>query len=187
MSQSLYDTERRCRALWIQVVTQAQEDLEDEPVSSILYDHAVAFFVGSGQWAESRGVIADLLEMHPDDLFRSGPRWIAARRKRDGLPPEPPQALAAASTTSLPQFVALPGPDVSRVPQTPRRGGWRTVGDAQALIITADNAQFIKEKQPPTVGPRNGHRRHWTDRPGATNPFAVRSVGTGWPRNGNGG
>jgi hypothetical protein len=75
--------------LWIQVVTQAKQDLEDEPGSSILYDHAVAFFVGSGQWAESCGVIADLLAMHPDDLFRSGQRWIAARRAAAGAAAAP--------------------------------------------------------------------------------------------------
>jgi hypothetical protein len=30
MSHSFYATEQPCRALWIQVVTQAKEDLEDE-------------------------------------------------------------------------------------------------------------------------------------------------------------
>jgi hypothetical protein len=185
MSHSFYATEQPCRALWIQVVTQAKEDLEDEPVNSILYDHAVAFFVGSGQWAESRGVIADLLSMHPDDLFRSGQRWIAARRERDGLPPEPPPPPPAAAI-SLPRLVALPGSGIRRVPPTPLRGGWRTVDDAQALTTEADNAQFIKDKQLSTVGPRNGHRRHWTDRPGAINPFAVHSAASGSPRSRNG-
>jgi hypothetical protein len=175
MSQSFHGKERPCRALWIGVVTQAQEDLEHQPTRSIIYDEAVAFFVGSGHWAESRAVIADLLEMHPDNLLRCGQRWIAARKKRDGLPAEPPREPPAAST-SLPRLVALPGPGVCRVPSTPRRGGWPTVGDAQALTIEADNAQFIKDKQPPTVGPRNGRQRHWTDRPGATNPFATRSA-----------
>jgi hypothetical protein len=185
MPQSFYDTERRCRALWIRVISQAQEDLEHEPAKSILYDEAAAFFVGSGHWAEARAVIADLLEMHPDNLLRCGQRWIAARRKRDGLPPQPPRAPPAASA-SLPQLVALPGPGACSVPPKPRCGGWRTVGAAQEVTAQAENAQFIKDKRLSTVGPKNGHRRHWTDRPGAINPFAVRSAGPGSPRSGNG-
>jgi len=108
MSHSFYDMAQPCRALWVQVVTQAKEDVEDQPVNSILYDHAVAFFVVGGHWAEARGVIADLLGMHPDDLFRSGQRWIAARRKLDGLPPEPTRTSAAARIPARPRRAQTP-------------------------------------------------------------------------------
>jgi len=176
MSDVVRVTEQPCRALWIQVVTQAKEDLEEEPIASILYDHAVAFFVGGGHWAESRGVIADLLAMHPDDLFRSGQRWIAARRTRDGLPPEPPQDLRAAST-SLPRLVALPGADTRVIPK-PHRGGSLRAAEAHAFITEFEKSQLNSDKQ--LLAPRRRKRclRHWSTVPGATNPFGPRPAGT---------
>jgi len=76
-------TERSYRVLWAQVVLQAKEDLVEEPIGSLLYNDAKAFFLSGGEWARSRTNIADCLEMHPDDLGRCGKRWIAERRARD--------------------------------------------------------------------------------------------------------
>ncbi len=77
-------TEKSYRVLWAQVVLQAKTDLEHEPIDSILFAQAAAFFTSSGAWAESRAVVADCLEMHPDDLTRCGQQWIAERRRREG-------------------------------------------------------------------------------------------------------
>jgi hypothetical protein len=174
MPHSFYDGSQPYRALWIQVVTQAKEDLEDRPVGSIFYDHAMAFFVGTGHWAEARGVIADLLGMHPDDLFQSGQRWIAARRKRDGLPSEPPRPPLAAST-SLPQSVVLPGSGVHGVSLPPRRGGWPTAAKARAAATDAAHVPLIQHKVGPNEERPKSGRRHWSDTPGAVNPFAAHS------------
>ena len=103
--------EQPCRALWAQVVLQAKEDLEGEPVGSILYDQAAAFFVGPGHWAESRMAIAELLEMHGDYLFKSGTRWIAARRAREGLPPVTPEPSRPRDPPQLPRIIAVPRRD----------------------------------------------------------------------------
>lgn len=71
------------RALWAGIVLQAKADLEQEPIGSVSYHHAGEFFVGRGEWATSRAVIAECLDMHPDDLYRCGKDWIAARRLRE--------------------------------------------------------------------------------------------------------
>jgi len=81
-------TEQSYRLLWSQVILQAKDDLDNEPRGSVLYDQATAFFVARGEWAESRAIIADCLQMHPDDWYRCGKRWIAERRTRDGLSSE---------------------------------------------------------------------------------------------------
>ena len=180
MSQSLYDEAQPCRALWVHVVTQAKDDLESEPINSIPYDDAVAFFAGSGQWATTRAFIADLLGMHPDDLFRSGQQWIAARRKRDGLPqqePRLPPALDPPSTAQplLPRPVARPG--YMPKPPAARRGDWIAAGVSLAHTPKVGNVRLTPEKQPPVGGLRKGGQRHWSTKPGATNPFAPRRKG----------
>jgi hypothetical protein len=76
------------RALWSAVVLQARVDIDYAEYDTTLYDTAVAFFLGAGEWGESRQHIADLLELHPDDLTRLGREAIAARHLRDGVPPE---------------------------------------------------------------------------------------------------
>ncbi|MEA2738406.1 MAG: hypothetical protein QOH05_1713 [Acetobacteraceae bacterium] len=178
-----------CRALWIQVITQAKDDLDGEPCNSILYDQAAAFFVGGGQWAESRADIADLLGMHPDDLVRSGRRWIAERRQRDGLPPEltprraaaPPTPSAAAPSAPAPspprplvvlpwpRLEALPPPAKIRMARGARRDG-APIGVAQEPqpVGLADHPAPIRQKAAAAV------RRRWYDVPGAINPFAPR-------------
>jgi hypothetical protein len=103
-------SEKSYRVLWAQVVLQAKADLEHQPIGSILFNQAAAFFVSRGEWAESRAIVADCLEMHPDELCRCGERWIAERRMREGLPPEPPSAPRTKPSTPLPRLEALPGP-----------------------------------------------------------------------------
>ncbi|MGD0109567.1 MAG: hypothetical protein ABSC06_36900 [Rhodopila sp.] len=104
-------TDQSYRVLWAQVVLQAKADLEHEPVDSILFNQAAAFFVSGGEWGVSRATVADCLDMHPDDLYRCGERWIADRRERDGLPPLPKRTSPAQKHGPLPRLVALPGPN----------------------------------------------------------------------------
>jgi hypothetical protein len=108
------ETQHAYRVLWAQVVLQAKADLENEPIGSILFNQAAAFFVSRGEWAESRVVVADCLEMHPDDLTRCGERWIADRRRREGLEPEPKRVSRAAEPVQLPRLVAVPAPEANR-------------------------------------------------------------------------
>jgi hypothetical protein len=104
----IVETQQSYRLLWAQVVLQAKADLENEPIGSIIYNQAAAFFVSRGEWAESRLIVADCLDMHPDDLKRCGERWIADRRRREGLAPEPEQAPRSAQARPLPRLVASP-------------------------------------------------------------------------------
>jgi hypothetical protein len=101
-------TQHSYRVLWAQVVLQAKADLENEPIGAILYNQAAAFFVSRGDWAESRLIVADCLNMHPDDLSRVGQRWIDDRRRREGLEPEPRVAPRKAEPIPLPRLVAVP-------------------------------------------------------------------------------
>jgi hypothetical protein len=109
------------RMLWVQVVLQAKADLENEPIGSVLYDQAAAFFISRGEWAVSRATVADCLGMHPDELRRCGERWIAERRQHEGLPPVPAPAtrpkaasaiLQSGTPPALPRLQALPAPDI---------------------------------------------------------------------------
>jgi hypothetical protein len=106
--------EQACLGLWAQVVLQAKADVEQEPFGSLLYNHAVSFFVGSGEWAQSRAVVGECLDIPEERLRSSGQQWIAARRAREGLPPEPPPPPPPAHPTvraPLPLLTARPGPD----------------------------------------------------------------------------
>lgn len=114
---SAVETQKSYRVLWAQVVLQAKADLENEPMDSVLFAQAAAFFVSRGEWAESRAIVADCLEIHPDDLCRCGERWIADRRRQEGLAPEPARAPRSKTPIALPHLVALPGPNRS----SPRR------------------------------------------------------------------
>jgi hypothetical protein len=76
------------RGLWSSVVLQAIEDIENQPMQSIAFDEAVAFFTRSGTWAESRTMVGDFLELHRDDLETIGKHCINARATREELPPE---------------------------------------------------------------------------------------------------
>jgi hypothetical protein len=70
MSYSLWNAEQPCCVLWGQVVRPAKEDPEDE--TGQLEAIRSCGGVLRRQRVGSRAVIADLFEMHPDDLFRSG-------------------------------------------------------------------------------------------------------------------
>jgi hypothetical protein len=76
------------RGLWSSVVLQAIEDIENQPMQSIAFDEAVAFFTRSGTWAESRTMVGDFMELHRDDLETIGKHCINARANREELPPE---------------------------------------------------------------------------------------------------
>jgi hypothetical protein len=82
------------RAFWSAVVLQAHHDIKTEPLRSTDYEQAVAFFTAPGEWRDSLGAIADMLDLHPDDLARTGTKAIKARRLAEGLPeieePRPP-------------------------------------------------------------------------------------------------
>src|SRR3954466_10909776 len=115
------DTQHAYRVLWAQVVLQAKADLENEPIGSILYNQAAAFFVSRGDWAESRLIVADCLNMHPDDLSRVGLSWINDRRRREGLEPEAMTAPKKSEPLMLPRLVAVPAEN-----SRSRRGRGRT-------------------------------------------------------------
>jgi hypothetical protein len=99
------------RLLWVEVVLQAKSDLENEPIGSLLYEQAAAFFVNRGEWAVSRATVADCLEVHPDDLRRCGERWIAERRIREGLPSTPAPTPQPKMPLVLPRLEAIAARD----------------------------------------------------------------------------
>jgi hypothetical protein len=75
------------QALWSQVVLQAKDDVETSLFGSVEYQQAADFFVGTGNWAEARTSIAEMVDLHPDDLTRLGRQLINLRRDQEGLPP----------------------------------------------------------------------------------------------------
>lgn len=77
------------RSLWGAVVMQAKADIEMEPLQSLEYAHAVAFFTSGGEWAHMRTTIGDFLELHRDDLETFGRACINRRRQAEGLEPLP--------------------------------------------------------------------------------------------------
>src|SRR3954468_22279752 len=77
------------RGLWGAVVLQAKADIQTEPLRSLEFEQAVAFFTGGGDWVQTRTAIADFLELHRDDLERMGRRCINERRAAEGLEPLP--------------------------------------------------------------------------------------------------
>ena len=107
------------RALWSAVVLQAKSDIETEPMDSVDYAQAVAFFTGGGEWAHGRANVADFLDLHPDDLERCGRRWIAARRRQEGLSPEPERPLRSVPLTGLRTPLNLTG--LVAIPAPPQR------------------------------------------------------------------
>jgi hypothetical protein len=73
------------RALWSAVVSQAISDLTYERLNSIDFNTAVAFFLDGGEWRQSRGDVADMLDLHADDLERCGRQHLLARAKANNL------------------------------------------------------------------------------------------------------
>jgi hypothetical protein len=129
------------RALWCAVVQQALDDLDYEPVNSLLHDDAAAFFLNGGEWAVSRGEVADMLDIHPDDIRRCGVRHMAERRRAEGIP-EPvvaPCHAVTAAPAPMPRLEAvfLPAPKRRYTRHGPvwntntfRFDPWRQIGDA---------------------------------------------------------
>lgn len=128
----------RVRRLWAAVVEQSLTDVADEPIDSVLWNQARAFFVSGGTWAEGRQNIADLLGVHPEDLERVGRRAINARLLQEGLPPLVTQAptprlpiqralrpAVVAVRQRLPRLVAIPAPPEPEPERRDRTGGWR--------------------------------------------------------------
>ena len=70
-------------SLWVSVLRQALDDLENEPLHSASFGEAQAFFTGAGSWGESRRTVGDFLQMHPDELKRIGERHLKARLARE--------------------------------------------------------------------------------------------------------
>ncbi|HET7882751.1 MAG TPA: hypothetical protein VFL55_17840 [Acetobacteraceae bacterium] len=71
------------RGLWSSVVLQALEDIESQPITSVAFADAEAFFTRSGPWGESRAIVADFLDVHRDELETIGRRFIAARHAKE--------------------------------------------------------------------------------------------------------
>jgi hypothetical protein len=82
-------------------VLQALDDIWGRPMGSVDFLQAVAFFTGTGTWAESRTIIADFLEFHRDDLEALGKRCLDARHKKDALPPGTARPAPNALSTAL--------------------------------------------------------------------------------------
>jgi hypothetical protein len=121
--------ECRYRDLWVAVVLQAKDDIENEPLESNDFAQAVAFFIGSGSWVQNRTAIADYLDLHSDDLEKMGRRCINARRLAEGLEPLlARQPWPTRARTSMPvqepqpqQPVAPPPPSPTPLRQVARR------------------------------------------------------------------
>jgi hypothetical protein len=121
------------RRLWMSVLLQAFEDLEQEEFGSYWYNQSMAFFFGSGDWVEGRRDICDFLSIEPSDVRRPALRIANKRRLAAGLPPLQPQATtprlatqrasepAAAVPRPLPRLVAVHKPPEPE-PEYRRRG-----------------------------------------------------------------
>jgi hypothetical protein len=113
--------DRGYRSLWIAVVLQAKTDIENEPLDSIHFAKAVAFFIGSGAWAENRVAVGDYLDLHRDDLERLGRRCINARRIAEGLEPllprQPWPTVARAKPAEVQRFQPKARSQPARPPQ----------------------------------------------------------------------
>jgi hypothetical protein len=102
------------RALRLQVVLQARDDVESADFSSVDYAQAAAFFVGAGQWAEARTSIAEMVDLHPDDLSRLGRQVINCRRAQEGLPPLAIHRVPAVAAPLPVLFATMPSPPAAR-------------------------------------------------------------------------
>ena len=114
--------DRNYRGLWGAVVLQAKADIQTEPLRSIEYAHAVAFFTGGGEWVRTRTAIADFLELHRDDLEALGRRCINERRASEGLEPLPPQPRCTRTQTprpAAPHPASRPAPRPAQCPVAP--------------------------------------------------------------------
>jgi hypothetical protein len=121
---------QNCRELWGAVVLQAREDVRLQPLHSIEYDQAVAFFIGGGEWAGMRTVIGDFIGVHADNLEAVGRQFINERLALTGLPPLPPRS----SAKSRPTAAAAPVQPDLVVAQPVRASITATPGSARAQV-----------------------------------------------------
>jgi hypothetical protein len=126
--------------IWLAVVSQARDDVADEPWGSTEYRQAEAFLaVDSPYWRLARADVAAHLGIHGDDIRRAGLRLVNARRLKEGYPPLQTQAptpclpkqrvvrpvvAAASPKPPLPRLVAIPAPEQDR-PRRHQPGSWR--------------------------------------------------------------
>jgi hypothetical protein len=101
------------RALWSAVVDQAKFDIETAEIGSATWITARDFLTGSGDWAASRHAIADMIDVHADDLREAGLRWVRMRCLAEGVPepplqPPPAPAPAPKALPPLPRLEAIP-------------------------------------------------------------------------------
>jgi hypothetical protein len=116
------------RSLWSQVVLQARDDVETADFGSVDYEQATDFFVGSGRWAESRAAIAELVDLHPDDLVRLGRGLINRRRDQAGLPAMDFNRRRPPGTRPPPVLVAIVVPVAPAAPHARHRPYGRPAG-----------------------------------------------------------
>jgi hypothetical protein len=118
--------DRHYRDLWVAVVLQAKDDIENEPLHSINFTQAVAFFIGSGEWVKNRTAIGDYLDLHRDDLEKMGRRCINARRVSEGLAPllpRQPWPVAARALRPVGQRPVPQAPSLTQRRQQPTPAG----------------------------------------------------------------
>lgn len=65
------------------VVRRALRDIEELRPDTMEYRQAVWFFAGAGHWEESRKMVAEMVDLHPDDLAKAGQRSLAVRAKKE--------------------------------------------------------------------------------------------------------
>ena len=111
--------ERQYRDLWVAVVLQAKDDIENEPLDSNDFAQAVAFFIGSGSWVQNRTTIGDYLDLHGDDLEKMGRRCVNQRRIAEGLEPLLVQPWPTRARTS--KLVEAPRPQPVAPSPPPRQ------------------------------------------------------------------
>lgn len=86
----------------------AVSDIRDEPYDSIDYSQSVRLFTAkAGPWASWRVEVAEMLELHADDLRRLGRAEIAAREARE---PPPVRAQPAVGPIVIPHQTIGPTP-----------------------------------------------------------------------------
>jgi len=65
----------------------AVSDIRDEPYDSTDYTQSALFFTApAGSWASWRAEVAEMIDLHADDLRRLGRAEIAAREAREPPP-----------------------------------------------------------------------------------------------------
>jgi hypothetical protein len=108
------------RRLWMSVLLQAFQDLEEEELGSYWHSQSMAFFFGSGDWVQSRRDVCDYLGLEPSDIRRPALRIVNRRRLTHGLPPLQTQAPRPEGPRLPKQRVSLPAARPEPPPAWPR-------------------------------------------------------------------